>query len=200
MERRLFHFVMPLLVLFVVASCSTSSEKGDKGKYNEVIENIFERKSVRSYQEKSISRDTLELLVRAGMAAPSAMNRQPWNFFVSTERAKMDSLSGKLPYAKMLSESAAVIVVLGSEEISKLWVYDCCAAVENILLAAESMGLGAVWTAAHPFEERMDAIREVYSIPSQWSPLALIPVGYPNGEHKPKEKWDPEKVHFESWN
>ena len=197
--------LLPLCLLAVMVmagvftSCNCGSSNDEEEKVVTPIDNIFERKSVRSFEDKAISKDTLELLVKAGMAAPSAMNRQPWQFFVSTDRVKMDTLSNRLPYAKMLKESAAAIVVLGNPEVSKQWMIDCSACTQNILLAAESLGLGAVWTAAYPYEDRVNAIKEVYAIPDPWQPLALIPAGYPKGEHKPKDKWDPAKVHYEVW-
>ena len=168
--------------IFASCNCGASSESAEKAMTP--IDNIFERKSVRSFEDKTVSKDTLELLVKAGMAAPSAM---------------MDSLNARLPYAKMLKEAAAAIVVLGNPEISKLWMYDCSACTQNVLLAAESLGLGAVWTAAFPYDDRVNAIKEVYEIPDPWLPLALIPVGYPKGDHQPKDKWDPAKVHYEIW-
>ena len=195
----MFVFCSLALMAGMLTSCNCVSSNDEAKKVVTPIDNIFERKSVRSFENKSISKDTLELLVKSGMAAPSAMNRQPWQFFVSTDRAKMDTLGNRLPYAKMLKESAAAIVVLGNPEVSKQWMIDCSACTQNILLAAESLGLGAVWTAAYPYEDRVSAIKEVYAIPDPWQPLSLIPVGYPKGEHKPKDKWDSAKVHYEVW-
>lgn len=197
--KKMFVFCSLALMAGMLTSCNCVSSNDEAKKVVTPIDNIFERKSVRSFENKSISKDTLELLVKSGMAAPSAMNRQPWQFFVSTDRAKMDTLSNRLPYAKMLKESAAAIVVLGNPEVSKQWMIDCSACTQNILLAAESLGLGAVWTAAYPYEDRVSAIKEVYAIPDPWQPLSLIPVGYPKGEHKPKDKWDSAKVHYEVW-
>ena len=199
--KRMFAFcVLAVMVMAgALVSCNCGAPDHSTSEVVTPMDNIFERKSVRSFEDKAISRDTLELLVKAGMAAPSAMNRQPWQFFVSTDRVKMDTLCNRLPYAKMLKESAATVVVLGNPEVSKLWMIDCSACTQNILLAAESLGLGAVWTAAYPYDERVNAIKEVYAIPDPWQPLALIPVGYPKGEHKPKDKWDPAKVHYEVW-
>lgn len=169
-----------------------------------VMDNIFERKSVRNYTlnpdntPKAISKDTLELIVKAAMAAPSAMNRQPWEFVVFTDREKMDKLAQVLPYAKMLKSASAAIVVCGdSKEV--LWRDDCSAAAQNILLATESVGLGGVWTAVSPDKKRVKAVKETLGIPAQMVPLCLIPVGYPSGKDKPKDKWKSEKVHYEKW-
>ncbi len=180
------------------------------GAQNAVIDNIHARKSVRSYKTNPdgsavpVSRDTLEIIVKAGMAAPTAMNRQPWEFFVITRGENkgadpMAVLADKLPYAKMLKSAGAAIVVIGNPEIGKLWQHDCSAAAENILLAIESMGLGGVWTAGYPYEERVSAIKETLGIPDPYLPLCVIPVGYPSGDTKPKNKWKPEKVHYNKW-
>lgn len=184
-----------LILSTFTVSCNCPSEED-----NPVIDNIFARKSVRSFDmEKTISEQDIELLVKAGMAAPSAMNRQPWQFFVFTGKEQMDELSEKLPYAKMLKSASAAIVVLGSPEISSSWFIDCAAVTQNILLAAESMGLGAVWTAGYPYEDRISAITTALGIPQPWIPLSLIPIGYPAGDHQPKDKWDPAKVHYNKW-
>lgn len=197
MKYPFWAFVLASLVLSaVLVSCNGS--KADEG--DPVIENIFERKSVRSFDvEKQVSDEELELLVKAGMAAPSAMNLQPWQFFVSTDKQQMAQLAGKLPYANMLESAAAVIVVLGNPDISPFWYLDCSASTQNILLTAEAMELGAVWVASYPDEDRISTIQEVLGIPEPWTPLALIPVGCPAGEHWPKDKWDPAKVHYNKW-
>lgn len=190
----------------MLTSCNTGSKctgsccNGEGEKHNPAIENIFARKSVRDYDSvKTISPENMELIIKAGMAAPSGMNKQPWQFFVFSGKEEMASLSEKLPYAKMLKKAPAAVVVLGNPEISKLWYLDCAAATQNILLAAESLGIGAVWTAAFPYDERMNAINTALGIPEPWLPLALIPMGYPAGENMPKDKWDPAKVHYNKW-
>ncbi len=202
------YFVIALLIAgcVVLASCCNSSSNSEISnekamvKYNGAIDNIFARKSVRSYDStKTISSADMELIIKAGMAAPSGMNKQPWQFFVATNKEAMAALCNKLPYAKMLEEAVAAVVVLGNPEISQLWYLDCAAATQNILLAAESLGIGAVWTAGFPYDERMTAIREAFDIPEPWMPLCLIPMGYPLGENLPKDKWDPAKVHYNKW-
>ncbi|MDD3667568.1 MAG: nitroreductase family protein, partial [Bacteroidales bacterium] len=118
------------------------------------MENILNRKSVRKYTKEEVKKEQLEMLVRAGMAAPSARNSQPWLFFVIDDRTILDNLAKQLPNAKMLLSAKAAIVVCGNLQKAlegdgrEFWVQDCSAATQNILLAAESMGLGAVWTGA----------------------------------------------------
>ncbi len=166
---------------------------------NSVFENIFNRKSVRSYTEQQVSLDDLKLLVKAGMAAPSGMNRQPWEFVIIHGKEEMAALSQKLPNNRMLKEAQAAIVVAGNPQTSHYWYLDCSAATQNILLAAESMGLGAVWTAGYPGVERMKAISDAVGIPEPYLPLCLIPIGYPKGEQTPKDKWKQEKLHINKW-
>lgn len=166
---------------------------------NPTLETIFSRKSVRTYTDQPVSVDDLMLLVKAGMAAPSGMNRQPWEFFIIQDKELMASLADKIPYARMLKEAQAAIVVMGNPEKSIYWYLDCSAAAQNILLAAESIGLGAVWTAGYPFEDRMETISKAIGIPKPFLPLCLIPIGYPKGEQTPKNKWDESKVHLNKW-
>ena len=166
---------------------------------NPTLETIFSRKSVRNFTDQTVSKEDLTLLVKAGMAAPTGMNRQPWEFLVIQDKAKMVELSTKLPYALMMKDAQALIVVVGNPELSPYWYLDCSAAAQNILLAAESMGLGAVWTAGYPYEDRMDIIASAFSIPKPYRVLCTIPIGYPKGEQKPKDKWKEEKLHMNEW-
>lgn len=167
---------------------------------NETLEVIHNRKSVRHFTDQAVSEEQIKLLLRAGMAAPSAVNRQPWAFYVVTKRETLDALGEQLPYAKMLRQAQAAIVVCGDmEKAGNLkeqgyWVQDCSAATQNILLAAESIGLGAVWTAAYPYEDRTKVVVEILNLPEKHIPLNVIPIGYATGEDKPKDKWKPENI------
>lgn len=171
-----------------------------------VLSNILQRKSVRAYTDDPITREQIDTLLLAGMAAPSAKDLRPWKFVVVDERAAMDTLAAKLPYAKMLTEAVAAIVVCGDLSVTddkgnpaKLWVYDCSAVTQNILLQAEAMGLGAVWTATHPYEERMEPVSAALSLPDHIVPLCVIPLGHPKGDPQPKEKYDSSNIHFNKW-
>jgi nitroreductase len=165
---------------------------------------IMTRASVRSFTGEQIPRETLLRIVRAGMAAPSAMNVQPWEFVVVTDRLKMDELCAELPYAKMLEKASAAIVVCGNpgkgEAALRHWNDDCAAASENILLAAQGLGLGAVWTAVHPDPQRLECVKRLLGIPAEIVPLNVIPIGVIAGKAPaPKDKWNPEVLHFDQW-
>jgi nitroreductase len=169
---------------------------------NDTIKTIFKRTSVRRFASTEVSRETLVLLAKCGMAAPSANNKQPWFILAVTDKQLLHTLGDRLPYAKMTREAAAALVVCGNLESdhagseNRYWVQDCSAVTENILLAAESLGLGAVWTAAYPNEDRMDTVREILNLPKNLVPLNVIPLGHPEGNPKPKEKWNEAKFRF----
>jgi nitroreductase len=199
-----------LMIVVLVLILREPSEKEEAqnetvSKQEAVLSVIHSRKSVRSFvPQKEVSKDDLVTLVKAGMAAPTAVNKQPWAFVIVTERATLDSLTTGLPYAQMLKEAGAAIVVCGDlskavEGLPEFWVQDCSAATENILLAAEAMGLGAVWTAAYPAMDRAEFVQNMLELPETIIPLNVIPVGHPSGETAPKDKWKEENLRWEKW-
>ncbi|MBQ3367283.1 nitroreductase family protein [bacterium] len=192
-------------IVFLVVLLSFFAVFGGEKMENGTTKTIFSRKSVRNYVEATVPPETLEFLVRAGMAAPSAMDRRPWEFIIINDKTVVKKLNDALPHAKMAEKAGHAIVVAGNIEKqaggkdSTFWIMDCSAAVENILLAAESLGLGAVWTAVYPNADRLKPVIETLGLPSNIVPLAFIPVGKPDGNDKPKEKFDKEKIHWNHW-
>lgn len=172
---------------------------------NDTLKTIFNRKSVRSFKNEIVSKDQLGMLVTAAMAAPTAVDKRPWEFMIITDKKILQELSEALPYAKMAAQAGAAVIVLGDTEkqfggtTANFWIMDCSAASENLLLAAESMGLGAVWTAIYPDEGRISKVREVLKIPDRYLPLNLIPVGIPTGKDQPKDKYNADQIHWEKW-
>ena len=170
---------------------------------NETLKTIFARCSVRSFTGQKVKEEDVEMLLRAAMAAPSAKNGRPWRFVVIDDREAMAALAKALPYAKMLETAPLAIAICGEPAASpttskEMWIQDCSAATENLLLAAVSLGLGACWTAAWPYPERYGAVTEALGLPEGIVPLNVIPVGYP-AENRPKEKFDPALVHRNKW-
>lgn len=172
-----------------------------------VLDNIASRKSVRSYTDDLVPDEMVEKLLRAAMAAPSAKNRQPWAFIVVDDRTMLDTLAARLKYAKMLFQAPMAIVVCaetvtalpdGTTVENMFWEQDASAATENLLLAAEALGLGAVWTAASD-RERSSAVRQSLNIPDTVMPLSVVSIGFPSGNEIPKDKWNPSKIHRNRW-
>lgn len=170
-----------------------------------VLDNIHARTSIRSYQPKEIEDEKIEQLLRAAMAAPTATNRQPWAFIVIRDKETMNELGSTLPYAKMVKDAPLAIAVCGdlTKAISgagiEYWVQDASAASENLLLAAQALGLGAVWTGVYPIDERVKEVQKILQLPEQIVPLNVIPIGYPAETPLPKDKWKPENVHYDRW-
>lgn len=165
---------------------------------------IHSRKSVRNFTGEPVSKELLDKIVRAGMAAPTAVNMQPWSFVIVTERKALDSLKEKLPYAKMLDKAGVAIIVCAIpakafQQSTEYAVIDASCASENILLAVESLGLGAVWTSVYPDQDKVSIVRGVLGIPGDIIPLNVIPVGHPTGEDKPKDKYKAQNLRWEKW-
>ncbi len=171
----------------------------------DAMECIFSRTSIRSFSDTPVPESELLKVIEAGMAAPSAVNMQPWLFNAVTDRQLLNTLSDKLPYAKMLKSVPAAILVCGDlrktldQRERDYWVEDCSAASQNILLAAHAIGLGAVWTAVYPVRSRIDSVQSILNIPDYLIPLNVIPIGYPDEIREPKEKWDTQKIHWNKW-
>lgn len=184
--------LLAMCVLNVSAQCENCS--------NEAIKNIMTRTSIRKYTDQPVSKTDIETLLRAGMAAPTAVNRQPWHFVAVTDKAKLKELSGGR--GGMLEQCALAIVVCGNMEKTmqgkgqEFWIQDCSAATENILLAANALGLGAVWTGGYPMEERVASISKALKLPETIIALCTIVIGHPAESPTPKDKWKPENISF----
>ena len=180
--------VLCILPVIFGISCSNTPQTESTG--NTVLENILSRKSVRDFIGKKVENEKITILLKAGMAAPSGRDLRPWELIVIQNRSTLASMAAELPYAK---------IVCGDSIRSSYWYLDCSAVSENILLAAESLGLGAVWTAAYPYEDRISTVRKYTNIPENIIPLCVIPIGYPNGTQSPKNKFDEKKIHYEKF-
>jgi nitroreductase len=188
---------LSMMFLFMLKTFQVMSQETRQN----VFTTIQQRKSVRQYQDKPVPKEKTDTLLRAAMAAPTARNIQPWLFYVITNRKILDQLAEELPYAKMLAQAPMAIVVAGdskkgnpNEEQIHNWTLDCAAATQNLLLAAEALGLGAVWTGVYPYKARIAAVSKALELPGHIIPLNIIPIGYPLLDDRPKDKWDPEKV------
>ena len=201
-----------LAIVVVVLSVRLASDKATVDKSADaqqsvnaeqaVLDNIATRTSIRDYEARPVEKEKIEKMLRAAMAAPTAMNKQPWHFVVVDQRNVLDALAGTNPYAKMLKKAPLAIVVCGNTDKMiegggrDFWIQDASAATENLLLAAHAMGLGAVWTSAYPSEERCISISKVLSLSDNLVPLNMIVVGYPAEQPQPKQKFKEENVSY----
>jgi len=152
---------------------------------------MMTRASVRSYTNQPVEEEKIEILLRAAMSAPTAVNSQPWHFVVITDRNKLARIEQyKAPLSIVVCGDRNHFVQMGPE----WWLADCSMASDNILLAAHALGLGAIWTALYPLKQYMDRTSEVLALPDNLIPLNLINIGYPAENPQPKDKWDPGKI------
>ena len=173
-----------------------------KAESDAAIKNIMTRTSVRKYTNETVTTADIETMLRAGMAAPTAVNKQPWHFVVVTDREQLNALAAANRGTGMAAKAPLAIVVCGDMQKTLsgigqgFWVQDCSAATENILLAANALGLGAVWTGLYPNEERANAVRDIVKAPEHIVPLCVIVIGHPADNPTPKDKWKPENVSY----
>ncbi len=163
---------------------------------------VLSRRSIRKYTGDPVDDETVERLLRAAMAAPSAGNQQPWQFVVLRDRATLRAIPEFHPYARMLPTAPVAILVCGDPATGKwpqMWEQDCSAATENLLVEAELLGLGAVWLGVHPLSERVVALRALLGIPESIVPFAVVPVGWPAERKAPSDRFDAGRVHRDRW-
>ena len=166
---------------------------------NPVLNSIMTRTSIRQYTNEPVSKTDIETMLRAGMAAPTAANKQPWHFVTVTNKEKLAELAGR---RGMIKQAGVAIVVCGNLDkamqgkAQDYWIQDCSAATENILLAAHALGLGAVWTGCNPTDDRVAEVSKVLKLSETIVPLCVIAIGHPAEQPTPKDKWKPENVSY----
>ena len=168
----------------------------------DAIECIMTRRSIRRYDGSPVDEATIETILRAAMAAPSAGNQQPWRFVLLTTADSLEAAAATTPYGAMLREAAFGLVICADTEGLKhpvMWEQDCAAATQNALLAAHALGLGAVWLGFWPKMERVTPLKEAIGLPGGVQPVTVIAFGYPAEEKPPAERYDPSFVHRERW-
>jgi nitroreductase len=168
------------------------------------IENLFARRSIRTFTADAVDPAQVEMLLKAAMAAPSAANRKPWHFIVVTDARVRETLAQAHPHARMLTESPVALVPCGEPSMSipgrqDYWIQDLAAATENILLASTGLGLGSVWCGVYPVQERVEAVRRILCVPEHVIPFALIAIGHPAEQKEPRTQYDARRIHRDRW-
>lgn len=168
----------------------------------DAIQALMTRRAVREFTSEPVSTEHLDTILRAAMHAPSACNQQPWHFVVVNDRDLLDAIADAHPYAQMLRQAPLAVFVcadLTLETCPGNWVIDCSAAMENLLLAAHAVGLGAVWVGIHPVAERVQAISQLLGMPKYAMPLCLAAVGHPAGPLPMVDRFKSERIHRNGW-
>lgn len=213
--KTLKFFAISAFALLLCASCSNKSTDnpdaafdGDSIEFisseDVVIESIMSRRSIRQFTKDTISDAQIEKILRAGFAAPTALNKQPWAIEVVNDTTLLRQMAAELPHTRLETADVAFII-LGDMERTidgdgrNYWVVDCSLMAENMMLAANAMGIGSCFTGGWPTTERAAVMRRHLSIPSKYEVLGMIPMGYPAEYPAVKDKWRPEAVHYNKW-
>lgn len=168
------------------------------------MEEIFNRRSIRVFQDREIEKNKIDKLLRAAMQAPSAMNGQPWEFIVVQDKEKLENLSKMSAYSKMVAKAPLAIILLGNKKFmraERFFPQDMGACSENLLLEAAHLELGAVWLGVFTVSERENYIRKMYDLPEEVTPFGVIVLGYPGDgqENKFVDRFNPDRVHYEKY-
>jgi nitroreductase len=169
----------------------------------EIINIIYSRRSIRHFTPEPLEKETLILLLKAAMSAPTACNSQPWEFIVVTENEILDEFRRKFLFARY--NAPAAMVVCGNPRIANNsaardhWVQDCSAATENILIAAAGMGLGAVWIGVYPYPGKIKPVAEILGIPEDVIPFSIVLVGHPAETKEPRTQYDEHRVYWQCY-
>jgi nitroreductase len=169
----------------------------------QILETIFSRRSIRSYQDQQVEPKILGDLLKGGMAAPSACSSRPWEFVVVTDPHIMAEVRQQMRFGPYNAPAAicvcANLKIANNSAAKRFWVQDCSAAVENILIAAAGLGLGTVWLGVYPVEPVMRTVRSLFAIPEEVIPLCVIYVGYPAEEKPPRTSYDEHRVYWQQY-
>ena len=171
---------------------------------NRELDFIFTRRSIRKYEDREVPEDLIQDLLEAAMAAPSAVAKDPWHFIVLKQRTVLDQVADVLPSGQMLRQATAAFIVCGditkaNLEHESYMLQDLSAATENILLAANVLGLGTCWLGVHPRPERMEGITKLFDLPEHIIPMCGIAIGWPKDLPPARTRFNPDRVHREQW-
>jgi nitroreductase len=168
----------------------------------DTLDAIRTRRSIRQYQDRAVPEELIQKLLAAAMQAPSARNQQPWQFVVIDDREVLAAIPEFMPTAAMAGKAPLAILVCGDLSLEKsegYWVVDCAAAVENMLLAAHVLGLGAVWCGVYPREPRMEGLKRLIGLPEKVIAHSLVVLGYPGEQVPPQDRYRAERVRRNRW-
>jgi len=169
----------------------------------DIIETIYKRRSIRNYLDKEVEKEKIITLLKAAAAAPTAANCQPWEFIVIDDGEKLSELKDKLVFARY--NAPVAIVVCGNMKLAfkgpgkEMWVQDCSAAIENILIAATGIGLGSVWIGIYPVESNIKPLKKILNMPEYVTPLGIVYVGYTAEEKDPRTRFDEKRVYWQEY-
>ena len=168
----------------------------------DAIKAIITRRSIRKYKNKPIEKKLIIKLIEIGMTAPSAGNEQPWHYIVINDNEILNKITKFHPHSKMLEQAYCAILVCFDKYLEKykdMAVQDCSASTQNIMIAANSFGIGSVWLGVFPREERIIGIKKLFKLPENIIPFSIISLGYPAEKKEIKDRNKIERIHYNKW-
>ncbi|MGA7838622.1 MAG: nitroreductase family protein [Ignavibacteriaceae bacterium] len=168
----------------------------------DALEGIRTRRSIRKYQTGKVSEDLITELLSCAMFAPSAFDKQPWQFLVLNKKEIFDDILKAAPHAEMIKDASHAIIICGDKEFQEnagLLIQDISAATENLLLTAHSLGLGAVWVGIYPFDEIVEGIKKLFNMPENIVPVSMAVIGYPAEKPEQPERYKQDRIHLNKW-
>lgn len=144
------------------------------------MEILKKRRSVRDFSDKAIEKGVLEQIVDAARFAPTARGVEPWEFIVIADPVKLRKIADLADNGKFIAHAKACITVFCNE--TKYYLEDGCAATENLLLAATSLGVSSCWVAGDRKPYAAD-IAALLNLPSSYKLISMVALGYPKYEN-----------------
>jgi len=163
------------------------------------IQTIKQRRSTRTFNDKKINDKDIQAILECAMSAPTARNQQGFRFIVVDDRNILTDIASNMEHGKMCKDASHAIIVCYevSDELSKLyWIQDASASTQNILLSATDLGIGSVWVAIHPREQKINFITNYFKLPKNIKPLCLVALGYKENFLKEINRFDKSKVWY----
>jgi nitroreductase len=158
------------------------------------IETLKARRSIRTYASRSVDPKIIEDMIDCARLAPTAMSDQPWEFVVITGKDDLGRIPPMLGHAEFIANAAFCVLVLARETVCA--VEDCCAATENLLVAAEAYGLGACWVAGFG-QAYAPVVAKAFGAPESHKLISIVSVGYPAETPKVEKRALAEVLHWE---
>lgn len=166
------------------------------------MKEIFERISIRKYENDPVSDEDIRRILHAAMTAPSSADQQPWEFFVVRDKEKIEALSKTCEFHRCAAKANVVLVLckrLGEMPYPTFTDIDLSNATTTALLEITYLGLGGVWLGVAPKQERIDYVNEVLDLPENLQAFSMIPVGVPAKDRKERDRSariDDSRIHY----
>ena len=166
--------------------------------YENVLDLFIRRRSVRSYLDKPVEEEKIDTILKAAFAAPSACNNQPWEMVVVTEKSIMDEIRAEFGFANY-NAPCAIVVCANTHlcrNVGEMYIFDCSAAMQNILLCATALDLGSLWVGVYG-DQNIRKISHIVGLPEHVVPCGIAYVGYANEVKGPRKQFTEKRVYYQ---